>query len=56
MKLFYKRNKYSEHSITASAVKSWKKIQRWTLQKCGTKMLLKDLSPKKVKTVYLKSF
>ena len=53
-KLFYKTNKYGKYSITVSAVESWNKIQKQLKN-----MLLKDLSPNKIKTVvsnfYLKS-
>ena len=44
-KLFYKRNRYGKYSITASAVESWNKIQKQLKE-----MLLKDLTPKKIKT------
>ena len=54
MKLFYKTNRYGKYSITVSAVESWNKIQKQLKN-----MLLKDLSPNKIKTVvsnfYLKS-
>ena len=45
-KLFYKTNRYGKHSITISAVESWDKIQKQLKN-----MLLKDLSPNKIKTV-----
>ena len=45
-KLFYKTNRYGKYSITVSAVESWNKIQK---QLKG--MLLKDLSPRKIKTI-----
>ena len=54
MKLFYKTHRYGKYSITISAVESWDKIQKELKN-----MLLKDLSPNKIKTVvtnfYLKS-
>ena len=54
-KLFYKTNRYGKYSITVSAVESWNKIQKQLKN-----MLLKDLSPNKIKTVvsnfYLKSY
>ena len=54
MKLFYKTNRYGKYSITVSAVESWNKIQKQLKN-----MLLKNLSPYKIKTVvtnfYLKS-
>ena len=54
-KLFYKTNKYGKYSITVSAVESWDKIQKQLKD-----MLLKDLTPKKIKTTvsnfYLKSY
>ena len=53
-KLFYKANRYGKYSITVSAAESWNKIQKQLKN-----MLLKDLSPNKIKTVvsnfYLKS-
>ena len=64
MKLFYKTNRYQKYSITVIAVKSLSKMKK-TKQKKKQKnklknMLLKDLSPNKVKTVvtnfYLKSY
>ena len=55
MKLFYKTNRYGKYSITGSAVESWHKIQKQLKN-----MLLKNLSPNKIKTVvtnlYLKSY
>ena len=54
-KLFYKTNRYVKYSITVSAVEPSKKIQKQLKD-----MLLKDLSPKKIKTIvsnfYLKSY
>ena len=54
-KLFYKTNRYGKYSITVSAVESWNKIQKQLKD-----MLLKDLSPRKIKTIvsnfYLKSY
>ena len=54
-KTFYKTNKYGKYSITVSAVESWNKIQKQLKN-----MLLKDLSPNKIKAVvsnfYLKSY
>ena len=47
-KLFYKTNRYGKYSITVSAVESWNKIK---IQKQLKKMVLKDLSPNKIKTV-----
>ena len=55
MKRFYKTDRYGKYSITVSAVESWSKIQK---QLKG--ILLKDLSPIKIKTVvtnfYFKSY
>ena len=55
MKLFYKTNRYGKYSITVSVVESWNKIQKQLKD-----MLLKELSPKKIKTIasnfYLKSY
>ena len=55
MKLFYKTNRYGKYSITVSAAESWNKIQKQLKN-----MLLKNLSPYKIKTVvtnfYLKSY
>ena len=55
IKLFYKTKRYGTYSITVSAVESWNKIQKRLKD-----MLLKDLSPNKIKTVvsnfYLKSY
>ena len=54
MKRFYKTNRYGKYSITVSTVESWNKIQKQLKN-----MLLKNLSPYKIKTVvtnfYLKS-
>ena len=54
-KLFYKTNRYGKYSMTVSAVESWNKIQKQLKD-----MLLKDLSPRKIKTIvsnfYLKSY
>ena len=47
MKLFYKTNRYGKYSITVSA-ESWTKIQKQLKN-----MLLKNLSPNKIKTVSL---
>ena len=51
-KLFYKTNRYGKYSITVSAVELWNKQLKY--------MLLKDLSPRKIKTIvsnfYLKSY
>ena len=46
MKPFYKTNRYGKYSITVSAVESWNKIQKQLKN-----MLLKNLSPYKIKTV-----
>ena len=55
MKLFYKTNRYGKYSITISAVESWNKIQKQLKN-----VLLKDISPNKIKTVvtnfYFKSY
>ena len=55
MKLFYKTNRYGKYSITVSAIELWDKIQKQLKN-----MLLKNLSPCKIKTVvtnfYLKSY
>ena len=55
MKLFYKTDRYGKYSITVSAVESWNKIQKQLKD-----MLLKDLSPNKIKTIisdfFLKSY
>ena len=45
-KLFYKTNRYGKYSITVSAVESWNKIQKQLKD-----VLLKDLSPRKIKTI-----
>ena len=54
-KLFYKTNRYGKYSITVSAVESWNKIQKQLKD-----ILLKDLSPRKIKTIvsnfYFKSY
>ena len=54
-KLFYKTNRYGKYSITVSAVELWNKIQKQLKD-----MLLKELSPRKIKTIvsnfYLKSY
>ena len=61
-KLFYKTNRYGKYtnrygkySITVSAVESWNKIQKQLKD-----LLLKDLSPSKIKAIvsnfYLKSY
>ena len=55
MEYFYKTNGYGKYSIIVSAVESWN-----TIQKQLKNMLLKDLSPNKIKTVvtnfYFKSY
>ena len=55
MKLFYKTNRYGKYSITVSAVELWNKIQKQLKN-----MLVKNLSPNKIKTIvtnlYLKSY
>ena len=55
IKLFYKTNRYGKYSITVSAVESWNKIQKQLKD-----MLLKDLSPNKIKAIasdfYLTSY
>ena len=45
IKLFYKTNRHGKYSIIVSVVESWNKIQKQLKD-----MLLKDLSPKKIKT------
>ena len=54
-KLFYKTNRYGKYSVTVSAVESWNKIQKQLKD-----MLLKNLSPRKSKTIvsnfFLKSY
>ena len=45
MKLFYKTDRYEKYSITVSAVESWNKIQKQLKS-----ILLKDVSPNKIKT------
>ena len=55
MKHFYKTGRYGKYSITVNAVESWNKIQKQLKS-----ILLKDLSPNKIKTVvtnfYFKSY
>ena len=55
MKPFYKTDGYGKYSITVNAVESWNKIQKQLKS-----ILLKDLSPNKIKTVvtnfYFKSY
>ena len=55
MKLFYKTNRYGKYSITVSAIELLDKIRKQLKN-----MLLKNLSPNKIKTVvtnfYLKSY
>ena len=55
MKHFYKTDRYGKYSITGSAVELWNKIQKQLKN-----MLLKELSPNKIKAVvtnfYLKSY
>ena len=46
-KLFYKTNRYGKYSITVRAVESWNKIQKQIKD-----MLLKYLTPKKIKTIF----
>ena len=46
MKLFYETKIYGKYSITVSAVESWNKTQKQLKD-----MLLKDLSPSKIKTI-----
>ena len=46
IKLFYKTKRYGKYSITVSAVESWNKIQKQLKD-----MLLKDLSPNKIRTI-----
>ena len=52
--LFYKTKRYEKYSITVSTIESWSKIQTQL-----NNMLLKDLSPNKIKAIvsdfYLKS-
>ena len=45
---FYKTDRYGKYSITVSAVESWNKIQKQLKS-----ILLKDLSPNKIKTLSL---
>ena len=51
----YETDRYGKYSITVSAVESWNKVQNQLKD-----MLLKDLSPRKIKTIvsnfYLKSY
>ena len=55
IKFFYKTNRYGKYSITVSAAESWNKIQKQLED-----ILLKDLSPNKIKTIvsdfYVKSY
>ena len=55
LKLFYKTDRYWEYSLTVNAVESWNKIQKQLKS-----ILLKDLSPNKIKIVvtnfYFKSY
>ena len=55
MKLCYKTDRYGKYSITVNAIESWNKIQKQLKS-----ILLKDLSPNKIKTVvtnfYFKSY
>ena len=46
IKLFYKANRYVKYSITVSTAESWNEIQNQLKN-----MLLKDLSPNRIKTV-----
>ena len=46
MKLFYKTNRYGKYSITVNALELCNKIQKQLKN-----MLLKNLSPYKIKTV-----
>ena len=46
MKLFYKTNRYGKYSVAISTVESWNKIHKQLKS-----MLLKDLSPNKIKIV-----
>ena len=52
---FNKANRYGKYSRTVSAVESWNKIQKQLKD-----ILLRDLSPNKIKTIgsdfYLKSY
>ena len=54
-KLFYKTNRYGKYSVTVRAVETWSKMQKQLKD-----MLLKDLSPTKIKTIvsnfYLQSY
>ena len=55
MKLCYKTDRYGKYSITVNAIESWDKIQKQLKS-----IVLKDLSPNKIKTVvinfYFKSY
>ena len=55
IKRFYKTKRYGKYSITVSVVESWNKIQKQLKD-----LLLRDLSPNKIKTIvsnlYLKSY
>ena len=55
IKLFYKTKRYGKCSITVSAVETWGRIQKQLKD-----LLLRDLSPNKIKTIvsdlYLKSY
>ena len=55
IKLFYETKRYGKYSTTVSAVESWNKIQKQLKD-----LLLRDLSPNKIKTIasdlYLKSY
>ena len=55
LNFFCKTNRYGKYSITVNAVESWNQIQQQLKN-----MLLKDLSPNKIKTVvtnfYFKSY
>ena len=46
IKLFYKTKRYDKYSITVSAVELWNKIQKQLKD-----LLLRDLSPNKIKTI-----
>ena len=55
IKRFYKTKRYGKYSITVSTVESWNKIQKQLKD-----VLLKDLSPNKIKTIvtdfFIKSY
>ena len=55
IRLFYKTKRYGKYSENVSAVKSWNKAQNQLKD-----LLLRDLSPNKIKTIasdlYLKSY